>query len=57
MSNKLYTPDEVAELLRVHPATVRRWIGSGQVHAIRLPGGNYRITEAELDRLRGVPTV
>jgi excisionase family DNA binding protein len=55
MNDRLYTSDEVAGLLRVHPATVRRWIGAGQMNAIRLPGGKYRITETEIDRLRKVP--
>ena len=47
-----YTPDEVANLCRVHVSTVRRWIGHGKVRAIRLPGGSYRIPKTEFDRLR-----
>jgi excisionase family DNA binding protein len=48
MNYAVYTTDEVAELLRVHPTTVRRWIASGRVRAIRLPGGNYRLTTEHL---------
>lgn len=51
-----WTAEEVAEVCRVHVATVRRWIVNGQVWAIRLPGGNYRIPQAEVERLRSVPT-
>lgn len=47
-----YTPEEVAELCRVHVSTVRRWIAQGQVEAIRLPGGTYRIRAEEVSRLR-----
>ena len=46
-----WTPEEIAEILRVHVVTVRRWIAAGQLGAIRLPGGGYRIPQSELDRL------
>jgi excisionase family DNA binding protein len=52
----LLTPNEVAELLRVHPATVTRWIRLGLIEAMRLPGGTYRIPRSELERLREVAT-
>ena len=40
-----YTPEEVAEVLRVTPATVRNMIRRGHLHAIRLKSGRglYRI--------------
>ena len=44
--------EELAELSRVHVSTVRRWIARGSVKAIRLPGGQYRIPAAEIERLR-----
>ena len=48
-----YTVAELADLLRVHVTTVRRWIARGNLQAIRLPcGGEYRITSAEVERLR-----
>ena len=47
-----FTPEELAELCRVHVSTVRRWIANGSVTAIRLPGGMYRIPGAEVERLR-----
>jgi excisionase family DNA binding protein len=47
-----FTPEEVAELCRVHVSTVRRWIAQRQLQAIRLPGGSYRIPADEVSRLR-----
>ena len=50
-NSKHWTPEEIAEILRVHVVTVRRWIAAGQLGAIRLPGGGYRIPQSELERL------
>ena len=50
-NSKHWTPEEIAEILRVHVVTVRRWIAAGQLGAIRLPGGGYRIPQSELNRL------
>ena len=36
-SDRYLEIDEVAELLSVHPATVRAWCRAGQIPAIRLP--------------------
>ena len=47
-----YTADELAGICRVNPSTVRRRIGQGKILAIRLPGGTFRIPEAEVRRLR-----
>ena len=44
---------QAAELLGVHPTTVRNWIRAGKLEAIRLPGGQLRIDVQALDRLRG----
>lgn len=41
-SDRLLTPDEVAEWLRVSRMTVYRLIRAGQLRALRL-GKNYRI--------------
>ena len=49
--SKHWTPEEIAGIFRVHVITVRRWIAAGQLGAIRLPGGGYRIPQAEFDRL------
>lgn len=52
MTEGSYTVKELARLCRVHAAIVRRWIASGRMAAIRLPGGNYRINVTEVDRIR-----
>lgn len=39
----LLTTGEVAEVLQVDAATVRRWITSGKLRAVRLPSGQSRI--------------
>ena len=57
MESTDFTAEELAELCKVHVSTVRRWIAAGRLRAIRLPGGNYRIPEAEVKRVRAVSTV
>lgn len=47
----LYTPGEVAALLRVDPKTVTRWVKAGKVAAIRTPGGHVRIRESDVETL------
>ncbi len=42
-SNKrLLRPGEVAELFKVNPKTVKRWVQSDQLKAITTPGGHSR---------------
>lgn len=47
----LLTTLEVANLLRVHPASVRRYIDRGDLLAMRLPSGVYRVPRSEVDKL------
>jgi excisionase family DNA binding protein len=45
------TVEEVAESLRVHPVTVRRWLRGGQLPAVRLgTKAGWRIARSDLDR-------
>jgi len=37
----------VADYCMVDPVTVRRWIKSGRLPAMRLPSGHYRIAQAD----------
>lgn len=48
---KLWTTEEVAEFMRVGPATVRQWISSGSLAAVQTPGkrGVYRVEQDALD--------
>ena len=41
-SEKLLTPNEVAELLLVSPTTVRFWAQKGELKALTTPGGHRR---------------
>ena len=53
----LLTVPEFAAALRVHPASIYRRIQSGQIEARRIgapPGGRFRISADELDRLLSV---
>ena len=47
MEERLYTPQEIAEYLRVDPGTVYRWLRSGELEAIKF-SREYRITESQL---------
>ena len=52
----LFRIDEVASLCRVHEKTVRRWIDSGHLHIVRLPGllnPKIRITRTALLQILG----
>lgn len=44
-------PAEVAKTLNVSHGAVNRWIRLGQIEYVRLPGGTYRIPQAEVDKL------
>ncbi|GLY24945.1 helix-turn-helix domain-containing protein [Micromonospora sp. NBRC 101691] len=54
MSEELYSVEQVADRLGLHVRTVRGYIRSGRLRAIRI-GKQYRITEADLAVLTGRP--
>ncbi len=41
------TVGKIGDYCQVNRATVRRWIKSGKLPAIRLPGGHYRVSTAD----------
>ena len=48
----LYSVSEAAQILGVHPNTLRKWDNEGIANALRLSGGNHRrFTQAEIERL------
>jgi excisionase family DNA binding protein len=50
---QLYRVGQVAEMLDVHPNTVRKWVKAGVLQPVKLPGSSYnRFTAEEIDRLR-----
>lgn len=44
------TADEVAEALRVHPNTVRKWAADGQLKPLDLPGRTLRFARTDIER-------
>ena len=50
-SERLWTPGEVAKLLRVDPKTVSRWALAGRIFSIRTPGGHHRFRDADVRAL------
>lgn len=54
MSINFLTIQEFADRMKVHPATVRKFVREGKVFASRTGTGKtsrYRIAESELERL------
>ena len=50
---RLYRVSDVAQMLGVHPNTVRKWVKTGVLHPVKLPGSHYnRFTAEEISRLR-----
>jgi excisionase family DNA binding protein len=52
MATHLFTVDEVAQRLNLHPRTVRRYIREGRLKGKRI-GKEYRITRTDLDEFAG----
>nr|WP_157255102.1 helix-turn-helix domain-containing protein [Nonomuraea typhae] len=50
--DNLLTAEEVAEVYRVNPATIRRWVREGRLKAVPTPGGRlHRFREREIRAL------
>jgi excisionase family DNA binding protein len=47
----LMTTQEVAEHLRIHPATVRRWVSEGKLKAVDMPGRAHRYRREDIKAL------
>ncbi|MGW4499766.1 helix-turn-helix domain-containing protein [Micromonospora sp. NPDC004336] len=54
MSEEMYSVEQVAERLGLHVRTVRGYIRTGRLRAVRI-GKQYRIARADLDALTGRP--
>jgi putative molybdopterin biosynthesis protein len=52
MQKQAYSIEEAAQILDVHPDTIRRMIKRGELFATKI-GKNYRIPLSEIDRLLG----
>ncbi len=52
MRPPMLTPRQAAELLSVHPNTIRRWIEEGHVPgAVVSPGGRIRLPATSIDAI------
>ncbi len=48
-ATRLYTPDQVAEILQVNISTVKRWLLTGELPGIKIGhGGHWRIRSDDL---------
>lgn len=51
MSGKLLTTAQAAAMLAVSKDTIRRYVRLGQLEAVRLPSGHYRVYEDQVRKL------
>jgi excisionase family DNA binding protein len=51
VEHEFFTPEEIAERLKVHKRTVQRWIIAGTLRAYRFGGqsGSVRVTKEDLE--------
>jgi excisionase family DNA binding protein len=48
VNNKILTPNQVADLMMVSPATVRQWAAKGHLKALTTPGGHRRFRMSDV---------
>jgi len=53
MSEKLLPPREACRRLGIHYVTLKRWIYSGKIRAVKTPTGRWMIPESEIERIIG----
>jgi excisionase family DNA binding protein len=53
MSEEVYTVEQFAERLKLHPKTVLRFIRDGRLRAVKV-GKSYRIPRSEMEAMTGV---
>ncbi len=53
MSEEVYTVEQFAERLKLHPKTVLRFIKEGRVRAVKV-GKSYRILRSDLEAMTGL---
>ncbi|MFP7697079.1 helix-turn-helix domain-containing protein [Trueperella sp. LYQ143] len=51
MAGNFVTVAQVADMVDTTPHTVRVWICSGRLEAIRLPSGTYRIPRSAVEEM------
>lgn len=45
------TPQDVADLLAVHPETVNRWADEGRLKGFKTPSGRWRFRREDVEAL------
>lgn len=55
LEEEFYTPEQIAEKLKVQPVTVRRMIRRGQLSGLRV-GGRWRVTKTAFDAFLATQT-
>ena len=53
--SRLLTAQQVAEQLLVEPKSVRRWLKAGKLKGYRLPGGDWRVRQDDVDGMLKAP--
>ena len=53
MSERLLPPREACRKLGIHFVTLKRWIYSGKIRAVKTPTGRWMIPESEVERIIG----
>ncbi|MCE4599620.1 MAG: IS607 family transposase [Desulfurococcales archaeon] len=53
MNKRLLPPREASKRLGIHYVTLKRWIYSGKIRAVRTPSGRWMIPEGEVERIIG----
>lgn len=56
MDEKFFTPEQVADILQVHPYTVLKFIRQGKLKAVKL-GRVYRIKQSEVENFLEAQTL
>jgi excisionase family DNA binding protein len=46
---KVYTPEEAAEVLKVSPETVRIWLRTGKLGGVKMGRRLWRVRESDLE--------
>ena len=53
MSEEVYTVEQFAERLKLHPKTVLRFIKDGRLRAVKV-GKSYRILRTDMEAMTGM---
>jgi excisionase family DNA binding protein len=49
-AEKVYSPEEAAEILGVHQETVRQWLRSGKLGGVKAGPRLWRVRESDLQK-------